>query len=141
MGMSAGSGSGDGLMSDINTTPLIDVMLCLLITIIYNVPPMTHAVKLDMPQASAPPPTQVKPEVVQIEIDFDGTILWNGNPVAGIEELERYLRSSAAQPLQPELHLLPDRRAKYEVVAKVLAAAQRHRMKKIGFVNTTQFRD
>ena len=140
MGMNVGSGSGDGLMTDINTTPLIDVMLCLLITIIFNVPPMTHAVKLDMPQASSPP-MPVKPEVVQIEIDFDGTILWNGTVVAGIDALERYLRTAAAQPLQPELHLLPDRRAKYDVVAKVLAAAQRHRIKKIGFVNTAEFRD
>ena len=140
MGMSVGSGSGDGLMTEMNTTPLIDVMLCLLITIIYSVPPMSHAVKLDLPQSSAPP-MQVKPEVVQIEIDFDGTILWNGSIVAGIEGLERYLRSAAAQPVQPELHLLPDRRAKYDVVAKVLAAAQRERMQKIGFVNTTEFRD
>jgi biopolymer transport protein ExbD len=116
-------------------------MLCLLITIIYSVPPMTHAVKLDMPQANVPPPSQVKPEAVQIEIDFDGTILWDGNIVPGMETLERYLRSAAAQPVQPELHLLPDRRAKYGVVAQVLAAAQRNRMKKIGFVNTSEFRD
>jgi biopolymer transport protein ExbD len=141
MAMNVGSSSGDGLLSDINTTPLIDVMLCLLITLIYNVPPMTHAVKLDMPQSSTPPPTQVKPEVVVIEIDFDGTVLWNGTIVPSIETLERYLRSASAQPVQPELHLLPDRRAKYDVVAKVLAAAQRHRMRKIGFVNTTEFRD
>ena len=139
MSMSVGSGSG-GVMCDINTTPLIDVMLCLLITIIYNVPPMTHAVKLDMPQ---PTHTEVlvKPEVVQLEIDFDNTILWNGTKVDSLDVLEGYLRSAAAQPAQPEIHLLPDRRAKYGVVAKVLAAAQRHHMTKIGFVNTTEFRD
>jgi biopolymer transport protein ExbD len=140
MSMSVGSGSGDGVMCDINTTPLIDVMLCLLITIIYNVPPMTHAVKLDLPQPH-PETVQVKPEVVQLEIDFDGTILWNGAKVAGMDLLESYLRSAAAQPVQPEIHLLPDRRAKYGVVAKVLAAAQRHHMTKIGFVNTTEFRE
>lgn len=141
MAMNVGAGSGGGLMIDINTTPLIDVMLCLLIVLIYNVPPQTHAVKLDMPQANTPPPVQVKPEVVQIEIDFDGTILWNGRVVAGLTELESFLRSAAAQPIQPELHLRPDRRAKYDVVAKVLAAAQRQRMKKIGFVNTAEFKD
>ena len=140
MGMNVGAGSGDEPMIEINTTPLIDVMLCLLITLIYNVPPMNHAVKLDMPQANAPP-VSTRPEVVQLEIDFDGTIVWNGAVVAGIEALERYLQSAAAQPVQPELHLLPDRRAKYDVVAKVLAAAQRHHMKKIGFVNTAEFRD
>jgi biopolymer transport protein ExbD len=140
MGMNVGSGSGDGLMNEINTTPLIDVMLCLLITIIYSVPPMTHAVKLDMPQANSPP-SMTKPEVVQIDIDFDGTILWNGTVVAGIEGLEQYLRSAAAQSVQPELHLFPDRRAKYGVVAKVLAAAQRHHMRKIGFVNITEYRN
>jgi len=141
MGMNVGSGSRDGLVSDINTTPLIDVMLCLLITIIYSVPPMTHAVKLDLPQTNTPPPEQMRPAVVQIEIDFDGTVLWNGSALAGFEVLERYLQSAAAESVQPELHLRPDRRVKYEVVAKVLAAAQRHRMQKIGFVNTTDFRD
>jgi len=141
MGMNVGSGGGDGVISDINTTPLIDVMLCLLITIIYSVPPMTHAVKLDMPQANTPPPMQAKPAVVQIEIDFDGAILWNGTIVAGMDALEGYLRSAASEPIQPELHLLPDRRAKYGVVAQVLAAAQRNRMKKIGFVNTAEFRN
>jgi biopolymer transport protein ExbD len=140
MGMSIGA-SSDGLMADINTTPLIDVMLCVLITIIYSVPVMTHAVKLDMPQVSTPPPVTEQPEVVQIEIDFDGTILWNGSVVDGIAGLERYLRSAAAQPAQPELHLLPDRRAKYDVVAKVLAAAQRHHLRRMGFVNTGEFRD
>jgi biopolymer transport protein ExbD len=141
MAMNVGYGGGNTPLIDINTTPLIDVMLVLIVSIIYVVPPMTHAVKLDMPQASAPPPMETKPEVVLIEIDFDNTILWNGSVVSGIEELERYLRFAAAQPVQPELHLHPDRRAKYDVVVKVLAAAQRNHMRKMGFVNTPQFRD
>jgi biopolymer transport protein ExbD len=68
-------------------------------------------------------------------------ILWNGSIVAGIGALEGYLRSAAREPVQPELHLLPDRRSKYGVVAQVLAAAQRNHMKKIGFVNTAEFRE
>jgi biopolymer transport protein ExbD len=141
MAMSVGN-AGGGVMCDINTTPLIDVMLVLLVTLIVSLPIMTHAVKLDMPQANnPPPPEQQRPEVIDLEIDFDGTVVWNGNVVQNMGQLEDYFRSEAAKDPQPEIHLRPDRRAKYDYVAKVLAAAQRNRMKKIGFVNTAEFGD
>ncbi len=129
--------AGGGEMCDINTTPLIDVMLVLLIVLIFSIPIMTHAVKLDMPQANNPPPQDQRPEV----IDLDGTVVWNGTVVPNIETLESYFRTEARKDPQPEMHLRPDRRAKYDNVARVLAAAQRNRMRKIGFVNTSEFRD
>lgn len=141
MGMSVGSGGGDDAMCDINTTPLIDVMLVLLIMFIITIPVMTHAVKLDMPQASSPPPQDLRPEVLDIEIDFDGTVVWNGTVVPNLQTLETYFRTESTKNPQPEIHLRPDRRAKYDAVAKVLASAQRNRMEKIGFVNTSEFRD
>jgi len=139
MAMSSPSGE-DSSMCDINTTPLIDVMLVLLIMFIITIPVMTHAVKLDMPRPTDAPPPPVRPEVVDIEIDFDGTVLWNGTPVT-LDAIESYFRSESQKDPQPELHLRPDKRARYEVVAKVLASAQRNRMQKIGFVNVAEFRD
>ena len=141
MAMSVGTGSGQALC-DINTTPLIDVMLVLLVTLIVSLPIQTHAVKLDMPNANnPPPPPDQRPEVIDLEVDFDGTIVYNGNPVPNIETLESYFRTEAQKDPQPEIHLRPDRRAKYDVVARVLAAAQRNRMRKIGFVNVAEFKD
>jgi biopolymer transport protein ExbD len=128
-------------MCDINTTPLIDVMLVLLVTLIVSLPIMTHAVKLDMPQTNNPPPPDARPEVIDLEIDFDGTVVWNGTVVASVQQLESYFHTEAVKQPQPEIHLRPDRRARYDNVARVLAAAQRNRMKKIGFVNTSDFRD
>ena len=103
---------------------------------------MTHAVKLDMPNPNQPPPPDnVRPEVIDLEIDFDGTVVWNGTVVQSVNQLEGYFGEESKKEPQPEIHLRPDRRAKYDYVAKVLAAAQRNRMKKIGFVNTSEFRD
>jgi len=138
MAMSIGSPSG-GPMCDINTTPLIDVMLVLLVTLIVSLPIMTHAVKLDMPQSNNPPPQDQRPDVIDLEIDFDGTVVWNGTPIQSIDQLEGYFHTEADKPMQAEIHLRPDRRVKYDFVARVLAAAQRNRMKKIGFVNTSEF--
>jgi biopolymer transport protein ExbD len=140
MAMNVGN-SGGGVMCDINTTPLIDVMLVLLVTLIVSLPIMTHAVKLDMPQNNNPPPQNERPEVIDLEIDFDGTVVWNGTPVQSLDQLESYFHTAADKPVQAEIHLRPDRRAKYDSVARVLAAAQRNRMKKIGFVNTSEFKD
>ena len=141
MSMSVGTSSGS-TFCDINTTPLIDVMLVLLVTLIVTLPVMTHAVKLDMPNVSnPPPPPPTPPEVIELEIDFDGTVVWNGSPVTGLSQLEGYFHAERDKEPQPEIHLRPDRRAKYEIVAKVLAAAQRNHMKKIGFVNVAEFRD
>ena len=139
MAMSVGTASGQA-MCDINTTPLIDVMLVLLVTLIVSLPIMTHAVKLDMPDVThPPPPPPVQPEVIDLEIDFDGTVVWNGTAVTGMDQLEGYFRAERDKDPQPEIHLRPDRRAKYDIVAKVLAAAQRNHMKKIGFVNVAEF--
>ena len=140
MGMSVGSTEGDE-MCDINTTPLIDVMLVLLIMFIITIQVMTHAVKLDMPRPTNAPPPPVQPEVITIEIDFDGTVLWNGTTVQDLEVLEKYFRVESRKDPQPELHMRPDKRSKYDVVARVLASAQRNRMQKIGFVNVSEFAD
>ncbi len=141
MAMSVSTGGDDAAMCDINTTPLIDVMLVLLIMFIVTLPIMTHAVKLDMPQDKHQPPPPVPPEVIDLEIDFDGTVVWNGTPVPNLQTLEGYFKQEADKDPQPELHLAPDKRARYGVVAQVLAAAQRNRMKKIGFVNTSAFQE
>jgi biopolymer transport protein ExbD len=130
------SGAGDVLCS-INTTPLIDVMLVLLITLILSLPIMTHAVKIDLPQA--PPSDVTPPEVIDLDIDFDGTMVWDGNVVSSMKQLDGYFRAEAQKSSQPEIHLRPDSHAKYDTVAKVLAMAQRDGLKKVGFVNTAEF--
>jgi biopolymer transport protein ExbD len=137
MGMSIGGGDDEPMM-DINMTPLIDVMLVLLIMFIITIPVMTHAVKLDMPRASNAP-SLAQPVVIQLEIDFDGTVLWNGTPVPDFDMLDAYFRREADNDPQPELHIRPSKRAKYDVVARVLASAQRNGMRKIGFVGNEQF--
>ena len=138
--MAMSVGPSTEAMCEINTTPLIDVMLVLLVTLIISLPIMTHAVKLDMPNPNAPPPPpDQQPEVINLEIDGDGTIVWDGNQLTGIPQLEGYFASETTKEPQPEIHLRPDRRAKYDVVAKVLAAAQRNHMRKIGFVNVAEF--
>ena len=126
------------VMVDINTTPLIDVMLVLLIMLIITIPIQTHAVKLNMPIGTPPPPL-VPPEVVTIEVDFDGTLIWNGRVVPNRQELEERLRSAAEMPVQPEVHLRPNKLVKYESVAMVMASAQRLGLKKIGLIGNEQF--
>ena len=129
-----------GVMCDINITPLIDVMLVLLVTLVVSLPTMTHAVKLDLPQAQSSDLTR-RPEVIDLDIDFDGTVVWNGTVVAGLQRLESYLHAAAQEEPQPEIHLRADRRVKYDYVAQVLASAQHNHMRKMGFVNTTDFKD
>ncbi|HVU20950.1 MAG TPA: biopolymer transporter ExbD [Rhizomicrobium sp.] len=141
MAGSVGPASGEGeVMVEMNTTPLIDVMLVLLTLLIITLPIQTHAVKLDMPQPpkTEPPPPLTPP--VNLVVDFDGTILWNGAPISR-ETMDSYFVSEAQQelPLQPEIHLNPDKLAKYETVAMVLADAQRLGVTKIGFQNTAQY--
>jgi biopolymer transport protein ExbD len=138
MAMSVGGGGDDEPMMDISTTPLIDVMLVLLIMFIITLPVMTHAVKLDMPQSknTNPPPVVIEP--IQLEVDWDGTVIWNGTPVQ-LGALEGYFRVEAAKNPQPEVHVRPNRRANYDTVAKVLALAQRNGMQRIGFVGNEQF--
>jgi biopolymer transport protein ExbD len=136
--MSIGGGGEDEPMMDINTTPLIDILLVLLIMFIITIPVMTHAVKLDMPRAQNTPQQNTQPIVINLEIDFDGTVLWNGTPVT-VDALDTYFRREAAVDPQPELHIRPNKRASYDVVARVLAAAQRNGLLKIGFVGNEQF--
>ena len=137
MAMQVG-GTEDESMVDINTTPLIDVMLVLLIMFIITIPVMTHAVKLDMPRGATQPPP-IPPEVIELEVDFDGTYLWNGTPVTDEGTLLSYLQNAANKDPQPEIHLRPNKRVKYDYVAKVLAASQRLGVRKIGFVGNEQF--
>ena len=141
MSMSVGNESGtDEVMVEMNTTPLIDVMLVLLVMLIVTIPVQTHAVKLDLPQNNNPPPPQdVMPEVVNLEIDFDGTVIWNGTPVSSRAQLDQFLQSTAAKVPQPEVHLRPNRLAKYDAVARTLADAQRLGVTKIGFVGNEQY--
>ena len=124
---------------DINTTPLIDVMLVLLVTLIMSLPLMTHAVKIDLPQG--PPLASEQPEMISLDIESDGTVVWDGTPIAGFEQLDGYFRAEARKTPQPEVHLRPERRVRYEVVAKVLALAQHDRIQKIGFVDTGAYKD
>ena len=140
MAMNIGSGrAGDpDVMVDINTTPLIDVMLVLLIMLIITIPIQTHAVKLNMPVGNPPPPLR-PPEVVRIDVDFDGTILWDGQVVPDRGTLESKLASIAALPDQPEVHLRPNKLVKYQSVAMVMASAQRLHVTKIGIVGHEQF--
>jgi biopolymer transport protein ExbD len=133
-----GEQSDDGVMIDINTTPLIDVMLVLIIMLIITIPIQTHAVKMNMPVGpSAAPPKP--PEIVRIDVDFDGTIGWNGQVIADRAELESRLQQIAAQPDQPEVHLRPNKLVEYKVVAMVMASAQRLGVTKIGLVGNEQF--
>jgi len=122
----------------INTTPLIDVMLVLLITLIVTMPVMTHAVKLNLPHHGGQP---IEREVVTVEIDFDGTIYWNDSAVADYAQLEREFKITAAQGDQAEVRVRANRRAKYDVVAKVLAAAQRNGIRNLGLVGNEQYAD
>jgi biopolymer transport protein ExbD len=121
------------VMTEMNMTPLIDVMLVLIIMLIITIPIQNHAVNLSMPKGTPPPPL-VLPVVINIDIGFDGMISWNGELVdyAG---LESKLRAIASMPDQPEVHLHPDKRVAYRAVASVMAAAQRHGVVKIGIVN------
>jgi biopolymer transport protein ExbD len=140
MGMNVPSGGGGEpeVMVDINTTPLIDVMLVLLIMLIITIPIQMHAVKMNLPVGNPPPPA-VQPQVVQIDIDFDGTMTWNGAPIPDKAALESKLAQVAAEPVQDEIHLRPNKLAPYKDVAAVMAAAQRVGATKIGLIGNEQY--
>ena len=120
-------------MADINTTPLIDVLLVLLVMLIITIPIQLHSVNLEMPGLSSPPPA-TPPQIVQLDVLPSGQFAWNGEPLADRAALEAKLRDAAAQPDQPEIHLRPDPRARYDAVAAALASAQRLGLQKIGLV-------
>jgi len=140
MSMNVGSSGGDDeVVVDINTTPLIDVMLVLLIIFIITIPSQTHAVKIDNPLP--PPPNFVPPpppEIIDLQIDFDGTLLWNKTPVDR-PTMQGYISTEAVKDPQPEVHITVDKFAKYEIVAQTLADLQHRGLKKIGFVNNDFF--
>ena len=140
MAMNVGSAGDEAdVMIDINTTPLIDVMLVLLVMLIITIPIQTHAVKLNMPIGNPPPPPE-PPQVVKLDVDFDGTVYWNGEQVA-MDSLDERFKSAAAQAVQPEFHLRPNKLVTYKYVAHVMAAAQRDGVTKIGLVGAEQFLD
>ena len=139
MGMNVGSGGSDqDVMVEINTTPLIDVMLVLLVMLIITLPIQLHSVNLNMPTGNPPPPL-VKPEVVKLDIDNNSVVYWNGEALADRQVLESKLSEAAQKNPQPEIHLRPDKMAKYAIVAAVMASAQRLGATKIGIVGSEQF--
>jgi biopolymer transport protein ExbD len=136
MAMSTSTADGD-VMVEMNTTPLIDVMLVLLTLLIITLPIQTHAVKLDMPAPNSTPPT-IQPETVDLGVDFDGTITWNGAAVDRAT-MDAYFEDAAKKDPQPEIHVAPNRLAKYDAVARVLADAQRLGATHIGFSGIDQY--
>jgi biopolymer transport protein ExbD len=129
--------SGEPIM-DINTTPLIDVLLVLLIMFIITIPIQPHAVKLDLPQSDGSPPPPVDPIKNKIVITAAGALLWNGAPV-NTQQLRQYLEVSQQMDPLPELHLQPEPTARYEVVDQVLAITKQAKVEKMGFVGNEQY--
>ncbi len=139
MAMNVGSSGPDGdpePMMDINTTPLIDVMLVLLIMLIITIPVQKHATKLDLPvdQQEQVPPELDPLDPVSLEIDFDGTLYWNSVILKDSSELDRRLQQMVSLPEQPEFHVRPNRLAAYKHVIAVMAAAQRSGVTKMGVI-------
>jgi biopolymer transport protein ExbD len=143
MGMNVGSGNSSAVdaepMIEMNMTPLIDVMLVLIIMLIITIPIQNHAINLNMPVSTPPTTITTPPEVVKIDVDFDGTVLWNGEVIPDRAQLEARLRNVAATPTQPEVHLRPNKLVAYKSVAAVMASAQRLGVTKIGLVGNEQF--
>jgi biopolymer transport protein ExbD len=138
MAMSGGRDDGQPMM-EMNTTPLIDVMLVLLIMFIITIPIQTHAVKIDLPvnsKENTPPP--IDPIKNKVSVDPSGTITWNGSPI-DLVTLRLYLTRTRAMTPEPELHVQPDPQARYEVVDNVLAVIKRSEVTKMGFVGNEQY--
>ena len=141
MSMNVGSSSSHAdpePMMEMNMTPLIDVMLVLIIMLIITIPKQNHSVNLNMP-VGTPPPVTAQPVIVTIDVDFDGTILWDNAVVPDRAALEAKLQGVAAQADQPEVHLRPNKLVLYKSVAGVMATAQRLGVTKIGLVGNEQF--
>ena len=133
MAMSPFAGDDDdGLMNEINMTPLVDVMLVLLIVFMVTIPVIRHAVKIDLPHASSQK-EDTKPAQVTIAIDADGNLMWDEQKISD-DMLQAKIAAAAQQEPQPELHLSADRKVAYEKVAQVMSAAQAGGLTKIGFV-------
>jgi biopolymer transport protein ExbD len=138
MSMSVGGGDADAPMGEMNTTPLIDVMLCLLIMMMLSIPPQTHAVKIDLP--TPPPPGQivVEPTKNKVFIANTGAVLWNGSPVTQVQLANLLEQTKAIQPT-PELQLEPDPQARYVIVDQTLATIKRSGVGGLGFVGNERY--
>ena len=139
MSMSAGSDDGEPMM-EMNTTPLIDVMLVLLIMFIITIPIQTHAVKVDLPVNSKNNAPQVDPQKNKVTNDAAGQVAWNGSPVDEVT-LRQYLEQTKTIQPEPELHFQPDPQARYDVVDKTLAVVKRSNVGKLGFIGNEQYRN
>lgn len=138
MAMAVGKeGGDDNPMVEMNTTPLIDVMLVLLIMFIITIPVQTHAVKLDLPPPN-PNPSNVDPVFNTVDIDFLGNIYWNKQETS-LEQIKGYMKQAAAMPEQPELRMRPEAEARYELVDQVMAVAQQAGIEKMGFVGNEAY--
>ncbi|MCV2355651.1 biopolymer transporter ExbD [Paucibacter sp. B2R-40] len=137
------------IIIDINTTPLIDVMLVLLVMLIITIPIQLHAVNLNLPVGSPPPPAEVRPEAVKIDIDERSTVFWNGEAIdevagsgsGGRQVLQAKLQAAAHQAVQPEVHLRPNKEAKYNTFAEVMVAINQAGLQKLGVIGSEQFID
>ncbi len=119
-------------MSEINVTPLVDVMLVLLIVFIVTAPLFTHSIRIDLPRAQTQV-NQEKPDTITLAIDAEGRFYWNNQPLDR-GQLSRHLNESAAKSPQPELHIRADKETRYQVLADVMAEAQRVKLQRVGFV-------
>ena len=140
MAMNVGNTGGSDepeVMMDINTTPLIDVMLVLLVMLIITIPIQLHSVTLEMP-VGAPPTNQVKPEKIQIDIDASGVVYWQGLPVTA-QELDEKMQAVSQQSSQAEVHIRPNKDARYAVFANVLSSSRRVGLTKIAVIGAEQF--
>ncbi len=140
MGLNVGNTSSSGepeMMMEINTTPLIDVMLVLLVMLIITIPIQLHSVNMEMP-VGAPPTSLIKPEKVQIDIDALSTVYWQGLPVSALE-LDEKMKAISQQPLQPEVHIRPNKASQYAVFANVLSSSKRLGLTKIAVIGSEQF--
>lgn len=133
MGMNVGGGGEDEVMSNINTTPLVDVMLVLMIIFMITIPAITQSVKLELPEA-VNQPVVAKPDDITIAVDKEGQIYWNVKAVTPDELLERLKVESVKVP-QPEVHVRGDREVRFEFVGKVMVMCQRAGIVKVGFIS------
>lgn len=134
MGMNVSSGDDDSeLNSSINTTPLVDVMLVMLIIFLITVPVVVHTVPVELPKATNVP-TQTKPENIVIAVESDGEVFWNSVHLPDYSTLLKKLKEVAVLTPQPEVHIRADKNARYENVGKVVVAAQRASIRKVGFI-------
>jgi biopolymer transport protein ExbD len=140
MGMSVGNSSGNDAepMVEMNTTPLIDVMLVLLIMFIITIPIQLHSVNMNMPTGNPPPPL-VEPQVVKIDIDEKNQVFWNGTAIVDAADLMNKMDAAAKMEPQPEIHVRPNKLAKYDVFALVMVQANRLGLQKVGIVGHEQF--